>query len=116
MEESADVIRENASFLEVTLHGLGHEYWSGGPFTRAEWHDLQGNMRPVDEVVPRLDLFAELVDRHRLGLQPGAFVSLCFCASLRAPDDSLAQILAARGVRCISTPFRQMARSVAAGA
>ena len=39
LEEAADVIRQNEAHYELTIHGLGHEYWTDGRFTRAEWAD-----------------------------------------------------------------------------
>jgi hypothetical protein len=36
LDEAADIIRQNREHFEVTLHGVGHEYWTGATFTRAE--------------------------------------------------------------------------------
>jgi hypothetical protein len=29
LEEAADIIRNNQIFFELTVHGVGHEYWEG---------------------------------------------------------------------------------------
>ena len=50
MEEAAEIIRSNQNYFELTLHGIGHEYWEGGTFTRAEWTDSKGQMRPEGQV------------------------------------------------------------------
>jgi hypothetical protein len=112
MEEAAEIIRAGADPYELTLHGLGHEYWPGnapgatpGRFTRAEWHDAQGAMRPRDEVLKRLDVFAQLLDRHRLGRFPTSFVP---CAFQHRFGSGLADILRAHGVEFISTPWSCM--------
>ena len=30
LEEAAEIIRNNQKNLEITIHGVGHEYWQGG--------------------------------------------------------------------------------------
>ena len=50
MDKAADIIRGNRAHYELTMHGVGHEYWTDGKFTRAEWADHDGNMRPLDQV------------------------------------------------------------------
>ena len=83
LEEAADIVRKGSDHLELTLHGIGHEYWQGSPsgaweFTRAEWHDRAGNMRPRDEIVRRLDMYAQLLGQYNLGPFP---TSLCHVRS-----------------------------------
>jgi len=111
MEEAADIIRKNQKHLEITIHGIGHEYWEEGGFTRAEWTDSQGQMRPQDQVELHLDYFGRLMGQHDLGPFPASFVPAAFRHSFgpsAGRDVSLAEILKNRGVNYINTPFSSM--------
>jgi hypothetical protein len=107
LDEASDYLAQHREHLELVLHGVGHEYWEGPRFTRAEWHDHRGRMRPVKEVEAHLEAFAALLARNRLGPFPESFVPCSFLHGFGSP---LAGLLAARGVKYISTPFRTMAR------
>ena len=113
-EEAAEIIRNNRKHLELTLHGVGHEYWENGTFTRAEWTDSSGKMRPRDQVEKHLDYFGMLMDQHNLGPFPVSFVPAafrhCFGVS-EGRDISLAEILKKRGINYINTPFKSMSNN-----
>jgi len=111
LEKSAEIIRNNPMHFELTIHGLGHEYWTGGTFTRAEWADNSGIMRPRDQVKLHLDYFGKLMEQNHLGSFPKSFVPTAFRHGFgRTPgqDLSMAAILKQRGVNYINTPFRIM--------
>lgn len=111
MEEAADIIRNNKQHLELTLHGIGHEYWTDDQFTRAEWADVNGTMRPRDQVEKHLDFFGKIMDQHQLGPFPTSFVPTAFnhgFGPTPGHDISMAEILSRRGIKYINTPFRQM--------
>lgn len=36
LEEAAEILRNNSQHIEITVHGIGHEYWTSGKLTRAE--------------------------------------------------------------------------------
>jgi hypothetical protein len=114
MEEAAEIIRNNREYFEITIHGLGHEYWEGGAFTRAEWTDSKGQMRPADQVEKHLEFYGRLMDQHNLGPLPASFVPAafrhCFGKS-EGRDISLAEILLKHGVSYINTPFSSMYNS-----
>ncbi|MDD4144422.1 MAG: hypothetical protein PHN68_07295 [Prolixibacteraceae bacterium] len=108
MEEAAEIIRSNQKYYELTLHGVGHEFWEGEKFTRAEWHDRNGHMRPREEVEKHLDYYEKLLRQHNLGLFPKSFVPAAFLHSFGPSEGnatSLALILKRRGVDYINTPF-----------
>lgn len=113
-DEAAEIIRQGRDHFELTLHGIGHEYWQVSPqgnweFTRAEWHDSAGNMRPRDEVLARLEYFQKVLDQHNLGPFPTSFVPCAFLHRFRAEQqDGLAAILKQAGIRFISTPYQTM--------
>jgi hypothetical protein len=104
LDEAAEILRQGAEHVELALHGVGHEYWDGGPFTRAEWHDMAGNMRPAAEVTAHLEAFEALLERNGLGAFPRAFVPAAFLHAMGDGPRGLAAILHAWGVRRISTP------------
>jgi hypothetical protein len=111
LEEAAEIIRETQHHFELTVHGVGHEYWEGGSFTRAEWSDSNGQMRPQDQVELHLDFFERLLDQHNLGPFPKSFVPAAFRHSFGPSEGrnvSLAAILGKRGINYINTPFSSM--------
>jgi len=110
LDEAAEIIRRGHDHFEIVLHGVGHEYWGGpGPeFTRAEWHDTQGRMRPRHEVVRRLECFAKILEQNRLGPFPESFVPAAFRHAFGAGENGIAPLLKSAGVKYISTPFSSM--------
>ncbi len=111
LEEAAEIIRNNQNFFELTVHGIGHEYWEGETFTRAEWTDSNGQMRPQDQVELHLDYFGKLMHQHDLGPFPKSFVPAAFRHSFGPSEGrnvSLAEILVKRGINYINTPFSSM--------
>ena len=116
LEEAADVIRQNEAHYELTIHGLGHEDWTGGRVTRAEWADQNGRMRPREQVEAHLDAFAAILDQHQLGGFPRSFVPTAFrhgFGPTEGHDVSMAGLLRSRGVTSINTPFGSMANAEA---
>ncbi|MBT3384618.1 MAG: hypothetical protein HN778_18395 [Prolixibacteraceae bacterium] len=111
LEETAEIIRNNKNHFELTVHGIGHEYWEGGNFTRAEWTDSKGQMRPQDQVELHLDYFEKLMNQHNLGSFPNSFVPTAFRHSFGPSEGrniSLAEILEKRGITYINSPFEGM--------
>jgi hypothetical protein len=111
LEEAAEIIRSNEDHFELTLHGVGHEYWEKGNFTRAEWTDSNGQMRPQDQVELHLDYFEKLMNQHKLGPFPESFVPAAFRHSFGPSEGrevGLAEILVKRGINYINTPFSSM--------
>jgi len=113
LDEAAHIIRGNSLHLEVTLHGVGHEYWiwPEGTLSRAEWMDRAGIMRPRDHVEAHLEFFGRLLDQHQLGTFPESFVPTAHYHRFgpqKDEEDAFASVLRQHGVRSISTNFRRM--------
>lgn len=111
LDEAADIIRNNRDHYELTLHGLGHEYWEDENFTRAEWADPSGQMRPLDQVEIHLDYFAKIMDQNGLGGFPTSFVPTAFRHGFGPTGNnkvSMAGVLKKRGIKYINTPFNDM--------
>lgn len=111
LDEAADIIRNNQDHYELTLHGVGHEYWQDKNMTRAEWADSSGQMRPLDQVELHLDYFEKLLCQNQLGSFPTSFVPTAFLHGFGLTADykiSMAGVLKKRGVTYINTPFNNM--------
>ena len=112
LDEAAQVIRDGRRHLELTLHGVGHEYWhEPGVFTRAEWHDRQGGMRPRDQIEAHLWFYARLLEQNQLGAFPESFVPAAFLHHFGLGPEGIAPILVRHGIKYLSTPFSSMHRS-----
>ncbi|QGY45055.1 hypothetical protein GM418_15660 [Maribellus comscasis] len=114
LDEAAEIIRNNKEHFELTVHGIGHEYWENGAFTRAEWTDSNGQMRPVEQVELHLDYFERLMKQHNLGPFPKSFVPTAFRHSFGPSEGrkiSLASLLRKRGINYINSPFESMYNS-----
>jgi hypothetical protein len=111
LEEAADIIQNNQNHYELTLHGVGHEYWNDKKFSRAEWADPSGTMRPLDQIELHLDFYAKLMDQHGLGPFPTSFVPAAFLHGFGVTGShkiSMAAVLQKRGINYINTPFDNM--------
>lgn len=109
LDEAAEIITGNPDHFELTLHGVGHEYWTDGVMSRAEWHDREGQMRPREQVERHLDAFAELLAQNGLGAFPESFVPAAFLHRFGS-EAGLASLLAPRGIKYFSTPYGGMFR------
>lgn len=114
-DQAAELFRERAAHLELALHGVGHEHWSDGRMTRAEWHG-QGQRWPWDVLQGHLECFTALLDQHGLGPAAGHRFPVHFvpCAFqyLWDTDDprDTGALVAGAGVRYCSTPFASLDR------
>lgn len=111
LDEAADIITKNQDHYELTIHGVGHEYWQDKRMTRAEWADRSGTMRPLDQVELHLDYFEKILEQNQLGSFPTSFVPTAFLHGFGLTGNhqiSMAGVLKKRGVKYINTPFSNM--------
>lgn len=111
LDEAADIIRNNQNHYELTMHGVGHEYWQDKNMTRAEWADSSGTMRPLDQVELHLDCFEKLLRQNQLGSFPTSFIPTAFLHGFGLTGDhqtSMAEVVKKRGIGYINTPFDNM--------
>lgn len=108
LEEVSEIIRANPEYFEITLHGIGHEYWENGIFTRGEWYDKKGTLRAEADVKTRLSLFAQILEDSNLGPFPESFVPPAFVHVFSPEGKSLIPLLKESGIKYISTPFLSM--------
>jgi hypothetical protein len=104
LDRVADYLNSNREYFEFTLHGIGHEFWEDGTMSRAEWYDVDGNMRPA--VRQHLDYYAKLMEMNDLGNFPVSFVPCAFYYNFGPAEGNLAKILNEYGIRFMSTPFK----------
>ena len=117
LDEAADIIRNNQNHYELTMHGIAHEYWQDENFTRAEWADRSGKMRPLDQVELHLDYFEKLLDQNQLAPFPTSFVPTAFLHGFGLTGEhkiSMAGVIKKRGINYINTPFYNMYNAEAA--
>ena len=103
LDEAAGVLRENRDYLELVAHGVGHEYWEDGGFTRAEFHLKGGVMRPRQEVLRHLEAFGRILEQNDLGPFPESFVPPAFIHSFGNGEDGIQAILRDFGAKFVST-------------
>lgn len=111
LEEATAIINDNKEHFEITMHGLGHEWWTNGIFTRAEWADKNRVMRPKDELEKHIEAFAEILKQNHLGALPTSFVPTAFNHGFGVTpgnDISIAELLRRNGFTYINTPFSNM--------
>ena len=106
MDAVAAYLAQHSDAIELTLHGVGHEHWRDAAFSRAEWFDEHGHLQPCVE--QHLSYFARLMQMNKLGAFPRSFVPCAFKYRFAAAEKGMASLLAARGVRMLSTPFSTM--------
>lgn len=112
LDKTSTILQGGYNNIEITLHGIGHEYWEKGIMTRAEWHDANGNMRPVKEVLSHIDFYKKLLEQNNLGDFPVSFVPAAFLHRFGTGSEGLEAILAENGIKYISTPYSMMFRDV----
>ncbi|CAN5378314.1 hypothetical protein BH09VER1_BH09VER1_06620 [soil metagenome] len=107
-EEAAEIIRSHPKYFELGLHGIMHEFWNDGIFTRAEWHDTQGIMRPREEVLRRIDIFFELTEYYRFGQVPRACIPPAGMYCFGDEPGNFADILMSYGINSLFTCFKML--------
>ena len=111
LDEAADLICNNPDHFEFTVHGIGHEYWSGGNLSRAEWATADGTMRTEEFIHNHLEYYQKIMQQNRLGSFPQSFVPAAFnhgFGTTAGNQVSLAELLNGFGISYINTPFYKM--------
>jgi len=73
-EKAAQIIQKGREYLEVAVHGVGHEFWDQGRMSRSEFHDMNGKMRPQGLVKKHLEYFFRLMESFGLAQAPRVFI------------------------------------------
>lgn len=110
LDEAAQFLRDNSSWLEIACHGLCHEFWRDGRMERSEFHDPSGIMRPAGIVKSHLDAFAKLLEEYKLPGFPRIFLPPALHHSFGNGEDSMQAVLYDYGVRYVVTRFSRARR------
>ncbi len=110
LDEAAEILRRNRDHIEMTVHGVGHEYWEDGGFTYSEFHLKGGFMRPKSEVIRHLEAFGEILEQNGLGPFPESFVPPSFIHSFGNGSEGIQEILKDFGIKFVSTTFHNLRR------
>jgi len=105
----AAMFNDNPSYIEPTLHAVGHEYWTNGQMSRAEWYDRQGFMR--DDTQRHLDAFLGIYSDAGFRQPLESYIPAAFLHRFGDDGKGLAGILKQAGIRHISTPYKTMFHS-----
>ncbi|NOX34045.1 MAG: hypothetical protein GXP56_09960 [Deltaproteobacteria bacterium] len=73
-EKAAWIIKKQKKYIEFGIHGVGHEFWSGGRMHRTEFHDHACCMRNKGEIRKHLDYFFKLMDQYKFEFKPRTFI------------------------------------------
>ncbi|HHW09110.1 MAG TPA: hypothetical protein GXX29_03955 [Firmicutes bacterium] len=112
-DEAAAIFRQRAPYIELTMHGVGHEHWENGERIRAEWYSARHNRRwPRPVLEKHIEVFQAILDQYDLGPAAGhrppvSAVPCAFNYYFDAEDpDSTGALFRQAGVEFVSTPFR----------
>jgi hypothetical protein len=109
LEEAADVFNNNKEHIELSMHGLAHEWWEGRIMSRAEWANSETGVMRQEEVVDRhIDAFVGIMHQNGLYEAPKSFIPTNFSHTFgvsKGRAKSMAQMLKKHGFTYINTPY-----------
>lgn len=108
LQNIVELLNNNQEYYEFAMHGLGHEYWKNGKLDRAEFYQLNGEMRPYNEVKKHIEYFFEIMNQNGMESKVRTFVPPAFCYAYG--DDGMTEILKDFGFLYISTIFNRMVK------
>jgi len=103
LDQAAQTLNDNRGLLEIGLHGVGHEFWDQGRRSRTEFHNTQGEMRPMAVIKAHLDAFDRILEQNGLGPLPQAFVPPGLNHSFGGGKRGIHGILNNHGIRYVTT-------------
>ena len=103
LDQAARTLNDHREYLEIGLHGVGHEYWEQGQRSRTEFHNIRGEMRPRDHIEAHLNAFGEILEQNGLGPLPKVFVPPGLCHSFGHGDRGIHRILNQHGICYVTT-------------
>lgn len=113
LEQAGGIIKQAGPHMEIALHGVGHEFWTGPAMHRAEFHDQCSRMRAPDEIRRHLEFFFRIMDQHGLSPRPTTFIPPAMKHSFGNGDKGFQKLLREAGIRQVTACF-QKARQLGA--
>lgn len=108
--EIMDFVKENASFIELGVTGVGHEWWVDSIKTRSEWYDLANKQkRPDDLMVRHMNVIKNILGQYGISEAnghtfPESFSALGFHWNPSGPFSS-GKLFSDYGVKYANTKF-----------
>lgn len=70
--EIMDYVKRNASHIELSVTGVGIEYWEDGVRSRSEWYDFENKkVRPESEMRGRMELIGKILAQYGISEEEG---------------------------------------------
>lgn len=111
-QEAAGIIKDSGNYLEIALHGIGHEFWKNGAMERAEFHDNSCRMRNRDEVRRHLEFFQKILEQQNFSFRPTVFIPPAMKHSFGQENEGIQKLLREAGIVRVINCF-QKARQLA---
>ncbi len=103
--QAARIIKNAENYIEMGLHGLGHEFWDQGVMKRTEFHDPDGAMRDPDEIRKHFFFFFKIMEQYRFDCMPKTFIPPALMHSFGDPDKGFQKILHEFGINYVTLMF-----------
>ncbi|MBU3946641.1 MAG: hypothetical protein KJ826_00265 [Proteobacteria bacterium] len=104
-ERAAEIIRNESDHIEISLHGIGHEFWINGKMHRAEFHDNDCHMRNRSEIRKHFEFFFKLMEQYHLSPLPVTFIPPALKHSFGNGSEGFQKLLNEFGIRYVTTCF-----------
>lgn len=105
-DEVVSILNENSDYVNVAMHGVGHEYWANGMASRSEFHDENCVMRNKDQVIKHVSMFKRLFQTTGIKAQfPQIYIPPALKHSFGNGEQGFQKILADFGVSYVITVF-----------
>ena len=105
LEETAEYLQANRKTVELSVHGLCHEFWNRGRMERSEFHDQYRRMRPHEVVASHLDAFGNILEQNGFSEFPRLFFPPALNHSFGNGKDSIQALLHGYGISHVITRF-----------
>lgn len=106
-EKAAWIIRNAGENIEISLHGIGHEFWINKKMQRAEFHDEQCKMRDRDIIRKHLEYYFQLMDQYGFSPRPSCFIPPAMKHSFGNKDEGFQKLLNEAGISYVATDFKK---------
>lgn len=106
-EQASEIIKKHQQYIELALHGVGHEFWIKGRMERTEFHNEACEMRDPDEIRKHLEYFFKLMDQYHFDFKPETFIPPALKHSFGNGDNGFQKILNEFGIHYVTLIFNR---------
>jgi hypothetical protein len=102
LDMAAEAINNNREFIEIAIHGVGHEFWENKVLFRSEFHDTRGHMRERAYIISHFEAFFELLKQSGIETPaPTIFIPPALKHSFGNGENGFRKILSEFGVHFV---------------